>query len=59
MDAFSTHSYDTLVKLERESYYEKKLKRWGGGGRGAHFLVVTGHSSGDFLEMLLLFFTPR
>jgi len=28
MDALSTHSYDTLVELERESYYEKKLRRW-------------------------------
>ena len=28
MDAFGAHSYDTLVELERESYYEKKLKRW-------------------------------
>ena len=28
MDALGTHSYDTLVELERESYYEKKLRRW-------------------------------
>ena len=28
MDAFGAHSYDTLVELERESYYEKKLRRW-------------------------------
>ena len=28
MDALGTHSYETLVKLKRESYYEKKLKRW-------------------------------
>ena len=28
MDALSAHSYDTLVELERESYYEKKLRRW-------------------------------
>ena len=28
MDAFGTHSYDTLVELEREFYYEKNLRRW-------------------------------
>ena len=28
-------------------------------GGGAPFLMVTGHSFGDFLEMLLLFFTPH
>ena len=28
MDALCTHSYDTLVELGRESYYEKKLRRW-------------------------------
>ena len=28
MDAFGAHSYDTLVELERKSYYEKKLRRW-------------------------------
>ena len=28
MDALGAHSYDTLVELERESYYEKKLRRW-------------------------------
>ena len=27
MDALGAHSYDTLVELERESYYEKKLRR--------------------------------
>ena len=28
MDAFGAHSYNTLVELERDFYYEKKLKRW-------------------------------
>ena len=28
MDALNAHSYNTLVKLERDSYYEKKLRRW-------------------------------
>ena len=28
MDALGAYSYDTLVELERESYLEKKLKRW-------------------------------
>ena len=28
MDALGAHFYDTLVKLERESFYEKKFKRW-------------------------------
>ena len=28
MDALGAHSYNTLVELERESYYEKKLRRW-------------------------------
>ena len=28
MDALGAHSYDTLVELERESYYEKKFRRW-------------------------------
>ena len=28
MDALGAHSYDTLVELERESYYKKKLRRW-------------------------------
>ena len=28
MDVLGAHSYDTLVELERESYYEKKLRRW-------------------------------
>ena len=28
MDVLGTHSYDTLVEFERESYYEKKLRRW-------------------------------
>jgi len=28
MDALVAHSYDTLVELEKESYLEKKLKRW-------------------------------
>ena len=28
MDALIAHSYDTLVELEKESYYEKKLRRW-------------------------------
>ena len=28
MDVVGSHSYDTLVELERESYYEKKLIRW-------------------------------
>ena len=28
MDVLGAHSYDTLVELEKESYYEKKLRRW-------------------------------
>ena len=28
MGALGTHSYDTLVELEWESYYEKNLRRW-------------------------------
>ena len=28
MDALGTYLYDTLFELKRESYYEKKLKRW-------------------------------
>ena len=28
MDALGAHSYDTLVKLKRDFYYEKKLRRW-------------------------------
>ena len=28
MDALGTHSYNTLVELYREFYYEKKLMRW-------------------------------
>ena len=28
MDALGAHSYDILVKLERKSYYKKKLRRW-------------------------------
>ena len=28
MDALGAYSYNTLVELERESYYEKKLRRW-------------------------------
>ena len=28
MDALGTHSYNTLVELEREFYYKKKLRRW-------------------------------
>ena len=27
MDALGAHSYDTLVELERESYYKKQLRR--------------------------------
>ena len=30
MDVLGTHSYDTLVKLEREDYHERKLKKWWG-----------------------------
>ena len=29
MDVLGAHSYDTLVELEKESYYEKKLRKWG------------------------------
>ena len=40
MDALSTHSYDTLVKLEKESYYEKKLrKRWSSFSYGDRALI--------------------
>ena len=28
MDALGAYSYGTLVELEREFYYKKKLKRW-------------------------------
>ena len=28
MDALGTYSYDTVVELEKEFYYEKKLRRW-------------------------------
>lgn len=28
MDVVGAHSYGTLVELERESFYEKKLRRW-------------------------------
>ena len=28
MDALGAHSYDTLFEFERESYYEKKLRKW-------------------------------
>ena len=28
MGALGAHSYNTLVELKRESYYEKKLRRW-------------------------------
>ena len=30
MDVLGAHSNDTLVQLEREEYYEKKLKKWWG-----------------------------
>ena len=52
MDALGAHSYDTLVKLEGESYLRKSLEVV-----KLLFLVI-GHSSSNFLEMLLLFFTP-
>ena len=50
MDALGAHSYDTLVKLEKESYYERSLEG------GIYWRI---RSSGDFFEMLLLFFTPH
>ena len=28
MDALGAHSYNTLVEPERESYYEKKFRKW-------------------------------
>ena len=28
MDALGTYSYDTVVELKKEFYYEKKLRRW-------------------------------
>ena len=30
MDVLGAYSYDSLVELEREDYYERKLKRWWG-----------------------------
>ena len=30
MDVLGAHSYDTLIKLERKEYHEKKLKIWWG-----------------------------
>ena len=53
MDVLGAHSYDTLAELERESYYEKKLRRW-----------LSSFSCGDqaFILQLLrdttAFFTP-
>ena len=28
MDVLGAYFYDTLVKLKRESYYKKKVRRW-------------------------------
>ena len=53
MDFLGAHFCNTLDEHERESYYENKIRRW-----LSSFLVVIGHSSGYFLEMLLLIFTP-
>ena len=30
MDVLGAYSYDTQVKLKREDYHERKLKRWRG-----------------------------
>lgn len=30
MDVLGAHSYETLVKLEREDYHERKLRKWSG-----------------------------
>ena len=40
MDAFGTHVYNILVELERESYYEKKLRRrWSSFSCGGQALI--------------------